>query len=74
MIVTREKPAGWLDSLTNGDAEESGNDNNPCDIPEGGRAGYRKAHCELLGLQGVGPKVADCVCLMGLGWSGKTLR
>ena len=33
-----------------------------------GRKGYRTAHEELLALQGVGPKVADCVCLMGLGW------
>jgi len=37
-------------------------------MPEGGRDGYRQAHEELLQLQGVGPKVADCVCLMGLGW------
>lgn len=29
---------------------------------------YRKAHESLLALQGVGPKVSDCVCLMGLGW------
>ncbi|KAK2765505.1 8-oxoguanine glycosylase ogg1 [Arachnomyces sp. PD_36] len=31
-------------------------------------SGYRKAHDSLIELQGVGPKVADCVCLMGLGW------
>ncbi|KAH8159607.1 hypothetical protein CIB48_g8647 [Xylaria polymorpha] len=30
---------------------------------------YRLAHEELLLLSGVGPKVSDCVCLMGLGWS-----
>jgi N-glycosylase/DNA lyase len=35
--------------------------------PEG-RDGYRAAHEALLQLQGVGPKVADCVCLMGLAW------
>ncbi|KAL2175418.1 DNA glycosylase [Thermothelomyces heterothallicus CBS 202.75] len=29
---------------------------------------YRAAHEALLTLPGVGPKVADCVCLMGLGW------
>ena len=33
-----------------------------------GREGYRAAHAALLSLRGVGPKVADCVCLMGLGW------
>lgn len=35
--------------------------------PEG-HEGYRSAHEALLELQGVGPKVADCVSLMGLGW------
>lgn len=29
---------------------------------------YKKAHEALLTLPGVGPKVSDCVCLMGLGW------
>ncbi|KAB5581068.1 N-glycosylase/DNA lyase [Coniochaeta sp. 2T2.1] len=29
---------------------------------------YKAAHEALLTLSGVGPKVADCVCLMGLGW------
>ncbi|KAL8365958.1 hypothetical protein RB595_004640 [Gaeumannomyces hyphopodioides] len=29
---------------------------------------YRAAHVALLSLSGVGPKVSDCVCLMGLGW------
>ncbi|KAK3951012.1 DNA glycosylase [Pseudoneurospora amorphoporcata] len=29
---------------------------------------YKKAHAALLALPGVGPKVSDCVCLMGLGW------
>ncbi|RBQ85405.1 hypothetical protein VDGD_04265 [Verticillium dahliae] len=29
---------------------------------------YKEAHEALLALAGVGPKVADCVCLMGLGW------
>jgi N-glycosylase/DNA lyase len=31
--------------------------------------GYKAAHEALLTLTGVGPKVADCVCLMGLGWA-----
>lgn len=35
----------------------------------GGLTGYKAAHEALLSLAGVGPKVADCVCLMGLGWA-----
>ncbi|PHH59030.1 hypothetical protein CDD81_3932 [Ophiocordyceps australis] len=36
--------------------------------PEKPTATYKEAHEALLSLAGVGPKVADCVCLMGLGW------
>jgi N-glycosylase/DNA lyase len=67
MVV--EKPEGWLDSLRNPEAPVFGGK-----VEDGGkwaaegREGYRNAHAELLTLQGVGPKVADCVSLMGLGW------
>lgn len=37
-------------------------------LVNGAGSTYREAHNQLLELQGVGPKVADCVCLMGLGW------
>lgn len=66
LIVAKEKPQGWLQSLCNEESYEDSPDQKP--LPEGGREGYRRAHEELLQLQGVGPKVADCVCLMGLGW------
>lgn len=63
------KPEGWLDSLRNPGApvlgEKTGDGGK---WAAEGREGYRKAHEELLALQGVGPKVADCVSLMGLGW------
>lgn len=65
-IVSQERPPEWLESLTNPDnpglgaAEKYGKDLQ--------RATYREAHEQLLALAGVGPKVADCVCLMGLGW------
>jgi len=65
-IVAKEKPEGWLQSLCNQEPYDDSPDQKP--LPEGGRDGYRKAHEALLKLQGVGPKVADCVCLMGLGW------
>jgi len=80
MLVCQQE-VGWLDSLRNPgapafmhspdtkvdlrrDIEHSADEH----IPAGGRGGYRAAHEALLTLQGVGPKVADCVCLMGLGW------
>ncbi|KAG4432438.1 hypothetical protein IFR05_012074 [Cadophora sp. M221] len=66
MMVAKEKPEGWLESLCNTEPYDDSPDQKP--LPEGGREGYRRAHEELLQLQGVGPKVADCVCLMGLGW------
>lgn len=69
VMVSKEHEPGWLDSLRNPESPVLGA--KPFDagemLPEG-RKGYRTAHEELLALQGVGPKVADCVCLMGLGW------
>jgi N-glycosylase/DNA lyase len=78
-MLVHEKPPGWLASLQNpesptwipGVPDGSAGDGTaptPGAIPAEGREGYRRAHAELLTLQGVGPKVADCVCLMGLGW------
>ena len=67
-VAEGHKP-GWLDSLRNPESPAFGNK-----LRAGGewkvegRDGYREAHEELLRLLGVGAKVADCVCLMGLGW------
>lgn len=66
-MVARERPEGWLASISNPELFDSNTDQKV--FPGRGREGYRIAHEELLQLQGVGPKVADCVCLMGLGWS-----
>lgn len=69
LMISRDHGDGWLDSLRNPESPIMG-----CKVLSagemlpGGREGYRTAHEELLSLQGVGPKVADCVCLMGLGW------
>lgn len=75
-----EKPAGWLNQLRNPACpppwEEEGvnadaktekaalqnADGETCE------PSYKTAHEQLLTLSGVGPKVADCVALMGLGW------
>lgn len=63
-LIAREKSEGWLENLSNPELPGASGD-----IKPEGRDGYREAHRELVKLQGVGPKVADCVCLMGLGWS-----
>lgn len=66
--ISQDRPEGWLLSLRN-----------PASVAWGavapGKATaheetptYKRAHEQLLELTGVGPKVADCVCLMGLGW------
>lgn len=71
-IVANEKGIEWLYGLANPDFHLSSvgpAGTLPIDVPEGGRAGYQTAHEELIQLHGVGPKVADCVCLMGLGWT-----
>lgn len=59
----------WLDGLRNPESPTLGTKPQSAGEwkPEG-RDGYREAHEALLTLQGVGPKVADCVSLMGLGW------
>lgn len=67
--LLQEHESGWLDSLRNPESPTLGRRMFPAgEMLSGGREGYRIAHGELLALQGVGPKVADCVCLMGLGW------
>lgn len=69
-IVAKEKSLQWLEDLSNPESPQFGVPERPAgEMLEDGREGYRKAHEELLGLQGVGPKVSDCVCLFGLGWS-----
>ncbi|KAJ5635509.1 8-oxoguanine glycosylase ogg1 [Penicillium longicatenatum] len=69
VMVSQEREKGWLDGLSNPESPAFGVEAKPGDEmrPEG-RQKYRDAHESLLELQGVGPKVADCVCLMGLGW------
>ena len=68
-MVSQESEEGWLDNLRNPESPVLGAQVSDAGqmLPEG-RKGYREAHEALLALQGVGPKVADCVCLMGLGW------
>lgn len=64
-VIVNDKPVGWLEGLRNPgyDVKVENGDG------ESIRPTYKAAHEELLTLSGVGPKVADCVCLMGLGWA-----
>lgn len=64
--IVSTKPKGWLESLTNPENPGWGPSSIP---PQDELITYKRAHEELLLLSGVGPKVADCVCLMGLGWN-----
>ena len=69
-MVSEDKGLKWLEDLSNPECPQFGMEEKPAgEMLEGGREGYRQAHEELLALHGVGPKVADCVCLFGLGWS-----
>ncbi|KAK5990485.1 N-glycosylase/DNA lyase [Cladobotryum mycophilum] len=63
-IIAEDKPALWLESLRNPEAPSFKSPK----LPDGSQSTYKEAHAALLSLTGVGPKVADCVCLMGLGW------
>ncbi|GAB0132867.1 hypothetical protein EsDP_00001289 [Epichloe bromicola] len=63
--VALVKPANWLESLRN--PRHLGPNILPADSVTSNPT-YKGAHEALLSLSGVGPKVADCVCLMGLGW------
>ncbi|PSR82283.1 DNA glycosylase [Coniella lustricola] len=65
--IAQVRPAGWLQSLRNPDSVAWGSTVKPKQV-EDERPTYKCAHESLLELCGVGPKVADCVCLMGLGW------
>lgn len=69
MMVASKRDKDWLEGLRNPESPSLGREAMPAGgMKPGGREGYREAHKQLLELQGVGPKVADCVCLMGLGW------
>lgn len=70
MVANKKGGITWLEGLMNPETSSSLTPNTPSASPISpeGRPGYLAAHAALLQLTGVGPKVADCVCLMGLGW------
>jgi N-glycosylase/DNA lyase len=69
LMVAKHRESGWLDSLRNPESPLLRTKSlSAGEMRPEGREGYRQAHEALLELQGVGPKVADCICLFGLGW------
>jgi N-glycosylase/DNA lyase len=68
-VAVNENGLEWREGLRNPERPRLGFEARSAgEMIDGGREGYRNAHEQLLTLQGVGPKVSDCVCLMGLGW------
>ncbi|KAK0656835.1 DNA glycosylase [Cercophora newfieldiana] len=71
-IVSTERPVGWLESLRNPGCPSLDVADTKPEITDSKAEieppTYKAAHEALLELSGVGPKVSDCVCLMGLGW------
>lgn len=66
--ISKDRPEGWLLSLRNPASIAWGAAAPVKDTAHEEAPTYKRAHEQLLELTGVGPKVADCVCLMGLGW------
>lgn len=66
--ISNVRPEGWLLSLRNPASIAWGTAAPVKDAAHEEAPTYKRAHEQLLELTGVGPKVADCVCLMGLGW------
>ncbi|KAJ2897061.1 hypothetical protein MKZ38_005011 [Zalerion maritima] len=67
--IVASKPPGWLNGLRNPESPAWGAKPALDSDSDAKPVTYKEAHGELISLSGVGPKVADCVCLMGLGWS-----
>ncbi|KAK3991218.1 DNA glycosylase [Cladorrhinum sp. PSN332] len=70
IVVSKERPADWLRQLRNLEVPPLGSEGEDYKRVklEGDQPTYQAAHEALVLLTGVGPKVSDCVCLMGLGW------
>ncbi|EPE02497.1 n-glycosylase dna lyase [Ophiostoma piceae UAMH 11346] len=73
--ICNDKPRGWLVGLRNPRCPdwpphltEEVPEVSVTKTPQPEAPTYKHAQEQLLTLSGVGPKVSDCVCLMGLGW------
>lgn len=70
--MVNEKGIAWLEGLCNPESPGFGvveaKEGAAGELVDRGREGYGHALQQLQILSGVGPKVADCVCLFGLGW------
>lgn len=71
-IISAERPSDWLQRLRNPSCPALDAADIKPEAPETELTSdpptYKTTHEALLQLSGVGPKVSDCVCLMGLGW------